>query len=111
MAVTLRFRPVLFGPPTAPTTVFHLIETPDGRARFRDFEISWPLDVPLDVATSESLPDFYQSTREALTILPVQEVTGATPAEAHQRMTAALDALTIGPSEPVHRKTGRRRSA
>ncbi|MBI4493791.1 MAG: hypothetical protein HY690_13445 [Chloroflexi bacterium] len=95
MAVTLRFRPVLFGPLAKPTTVFYVAEGPGGQVFFREFEFARPLAVALDMVTVEDLPDPYRSSGAAASILPVQEVTAETAAEAHKRMTDVLGALRL----------------
>ena len=92
MAVRLRFRPVLLGPASRPTTVFFLVEEPDGPVSFRDQEIVWPLTVSLAAATADDLPDFYRRRKLDVTIGPLQQVTGDTLVEAHRRMIAALRA-------------------
>ncbi|MBI4492421.1 MAG: hypothetical protein HY690_06470 [Chloroflexi bacterium] len=110
MAVTLRFRPVVFGPSARPTLVLHVEEGPDGRAWFRELELALPLDAPLEAVAIEHLPPPYQGgqrgRRFQATILPVQEVTAETAADAHRRMTAALEALETRrePQRPVRNR-------
>src|SRR5205823_5338681 len=96
MAVTIRFRPVLFGSPTSPTAVFCLVEQPTGRVVFRDMEVPWPLAVGLEAATPDDLPPFYRRRNLDVVVLPPEEVIGETLAEAHQSMTAALQARYAG---------------
>ena len=93
MAVTLRFRPVLFGDREQPAAVYYLAEEEDGRVSLRDFEFCWPVDAPLDAVTQDDLPDFYRDRNVAMTILPVREVTAATGYEAAKRLSAALEEL------------------
>jgi hypothetical protein len=117
MAVTLRFRPVLYGPPERPTSVFYLVEEPSGQVLFRELEFSWPVAAPLEAVTRADLPSSYGRDDLELSILPPQSVEGATLAEAHQRMTDALEALSAegspggSGSRGAARATTRERSA
>ncbi|MBI4494282.1 MAG: hypothetical protein HY690_15960 [Chloroflexi bacterium] len=92
MAVTVRFRPVAFGSLARPTAVFYIVETSDGRVFFRELEFAWPLSGALEKVTVEDLPGPYRSREAAASILPVQEATGQTMAEAHRRMTSLIEA-------------------
>jgi hypothetical protein len=74
MAVTLRFRPVVFGYPV-PTAVFHLVEEPCGRTFFRDLEVASPIAVSLEEVTQSDLPQLYRRADLEITILPVQKAT------------------------------------
>jgi hypothetical protein len=80
------------------------VEAEGGDAVFQDLEIAWPLAVPLDVVATTDLPSYYQQVAEEITIAGVDTVTGATPAEAHKLLTAALRARYA-------RLTGQSRSA
>jgi hypothetical protein len=104
VAVTLRFRPVLMGDPAHTATVWYLLEEPSGRVRFWQPELSWPLAVALDDVTRDDLPAYYQRPDVAITILPVQHVTGEALADAHARVSAAVEALA------AERATARRSS-
>jgi hypothetical protein len=76
--------------------VFYLVEEPSGQVLFRELEFSWPLAVSLEAATPENLPWRYGHGGLEITILPPQEATGETFAEAHQRMAAALETVAAG---------------
>ncbi|MBI4492758.1 MAG: hypothetical protein HY690_08215 [Chloroflexi bacterium] len=91
--VTLRFRPVLFGPPAHPTAVYPLMEESDGQVYFWIPESAWPVAAALDAATGQDLPAPYRREEAEATLLPVQTVTGDTDHEAFQRMLAAIEAL------------------
>ncbi len=92
MACTLRFRPVLLGDPAQPDTIFFLGESEDG-AYFRDQEISWPLDVPLDEVTLQDLPAPFNDGGPDITLLPTQVAVGSDEVAAHRRMVAAIEQL------------------
>lgn len=78
----IRFRPVLLGSPETPDLVFPLWEEEDGTAVLWDDHSAWPLDARLDSVAPRHLPRAYRDPRLRVTILPVQEATGATRAEA-----------------------------
>jgi hypothetical protein len=111
MAVTLRFRPVVGGPADRPTSVFYLVEEPSGQVLFGELEFSWPIKVSLEAATPEDLPWRYGSRGLEITILRLHEATGETLADAHERMTAALEALAAGTPMPAPKQRGSPRSA
>jgi hypothetical protein len=96
VAVTLRFRPVVFGPPASPHIVFYLVEDAEGQVMFRELEFTWPVAASLEQVTPSDLPWRYMKHDPEVTILPPQQVIGATVAEAHERMTEAIEALSTG---------------
>lgn len=114
MTATLRFRPVVFGPPDRPTTAHFLLESSDGQVCFRDPEIAWPLDVALDAASVQDLPEPYRREEAEATLLPIQTASGQTGNEAFDRMLAALEAVArkgVPSARTRAPSTARRRSA
>lgn len=104
MTFTLRFRPVVFGPPSRPTCVYYLLEESDGRVFFRDLEIAWPLKVSLDAATVDDLPRPYRDEEACAGLLPVQEAVGETPLEAFHGMLAVLRRVSAEGADAVPKR-------
>ncbi len=92
MAVTLEFRPVVFGDLDRPTIVAWLDEV-DGQTYFHDGNFSWPVETVLEQAQVSDLPEAWTSQDVPIALLPVETACGTDEEEAFEGLLLRLEAL------------------